>query len=200
MGVLALLRRSNSKKALRLARTSVKFGSTFCCASFGSPASLLRIGMQSKLKILTSVWQVLAAIPKIYDVKRPDSDLDALGRAAEALLRIIEFPTQLGIDLVLPGACYGPWLDRLLVAALWPFAYSFCITCGQATKKMVKALLQGQFSELGFVAVLISGARSAIPLVLVITFALMPSTSASEPPILILADRVCGRKASLPSV
>ena len=64
-----------------------------------------RVGTQSKLKIVAGVCQCFAAVPTVYNVDRPDSGLDNLGGLIEDLERVLEYPSRIGTDLILPGAC-----------------------------------------------------------------------------------------------
>ena len=67
------------------------------------------------------------------------------------------------------------------MASLWPIALSLLVGCIQAARKMVRACLDGRFHELGPRAVLVASGYGAMPLVLLITFILVPRTSAREP-------------------
>ena len=135
-----------------------------------------RAGMRSKLKILIGTYQCIAAIPSVFNVSAPESELADFMRTA---LLVIEAPTQLGIDLILPAdpSCLGSWTDRLIVAGLWPLSLLLVAAIMMAVWEVVHAHRSGRLDEVGVRRVLVSSVRHVAPLAVLLTFLVVPSTS-----------------------
>ena len=60
--------------------------------------------MRYKVKMLVGLAQCIAATPGVYDVTVP--------RGMEEYTRwldLMELPSQIGLDIVIPGACFGSY-------------------------------------------------------------------------------------------
>lgn len=124
--------------------------------------------MQSKVKLGFGVWQCLSAAPAVFGISIPDG-----GDHLNALSNLLTFPALLGVDLILPGACYGSFRPRLLVNALWPFALiALTVLCGTSWE-----LYRGAFAAREVVVAARTGLQRTLPVVLVLTFVLLPSQS-----------------------
>jgi hypothetical protein len=60
--------------------------------------------MRFKVKAFIGFYQCLCVIPRIYEVRIPD----ALEMYTD-WVRILEFPSEIGMDLLIPGSCYGSY-------------------------------------------------------------------------------------------
>jgi len=130
-----------------------------------------RAGMRYKVKALAGFWQCLAAVPSIFDMETP-ADLEHY----KVWMNIIEFPVHLGLEVVVPGSCFGEYLNRLLLGALWPVAF---VLLGFAMLVGWRLFRAHRNEELAFAvtASARAGLQEALPLTLVLTFIILPSTS-----------------------
>ena len=155
----------------------------------------LQAGMQCKLKAAFGFYQCVAAVPEMFDMRAPD-DLDP-----SYILwaqRLMEIPSMLGIELVIPPVCIGHFRAVLVLGALWPVGLVLLCTVGVAMTDSVSAGAPG--SDGGGAAQLVlgkdkvgsgaalervrggmasasRGLHSALPLTLVLTFILVPRVS-----------------------
>ena len=81
---------------------------------------------------------------------------------------------KLGLDLVLPSACYGSFRKRMLINSLWPFALMLLAVCGCMTRDLWKSPTR---SAQGVAHAARAGLRRALPVLLVMTFVLLPAVS-----------------------
>ena len=63
-----------------------------------------KAGMRSKVKLFVGLYQCIAAVPSVYDVVVP-STLDHLTRWVD----LIELPSDLGVNLIIPAECFGSY-------------------------------------------------------------------------------------------
>ena len=116
-------------------------------------------------------YQCVGAMPTVLNVASP-AGVDRYTWWARALL---ELPTKLGVEMFVPGSCLGGYHRRLVVGSLWPLALVLFVAVGSVSFDLAR-----RFSKQGH-----SSIRSAVqgalwrtlPLVLVLTFILVPSTS-----------------------
>ena len=124
-------------------------------------------GMRPKLKIFFGVFQCVAVVPSAFNVSSPD-DL-------EFLTEWLEAPLKLGADLLIPGRCFGGYLQRMLFSTLWPFALLAPVTVvsfaagalkSSHRRDRLSATVRGGLKKVGL---------NALPLMLVLTFVMLPS-------------------------
>eukprot|EP00966_Prymnesium_polylepis_P127443 2947867-Prymnesium_polylepis.1 len=121
IGGLVLAVRSQSSSRMRIVRRIIRQLRRF-------DVLYQAAAMQSKVKLGFGVWQCLSAAPAVFGISIPDG-----GDHLNALSNLLTFPAILGVDLILPGSCYGSFRPRLLVNALWPFALmTLTVLCGTA--------------------------------------------------------------------
>ena len=86
---------------------------------------------------------------------------------------LLDLPARLGFDFILPGTCYDSYNRRLLVNALWPFVLIFATVIGGA----VWELAYGIRTLRGACAAMQMGLQRTLPLILILSFVLLPSQS-----------------------
>lgn len=87
------------------------------------------IGVQPKLKVLISFYQVCATLTDVYGVRLDDEFTGWL-----------DFVDVIGLDLldlIYPGSCLGSMKWRLLFSALWPYAAFLLLSFGIAVHALV---------------------------------------------------------------
>ena len=125
-------------------------------------------GMQCKVKLGFGVWQCASATPATFGLRLPAGADDL-----KAPLRLVALPSSLGVDLILPGSCYGSFRSRLLVNAFWPFV----LIAVTALCMIVRELSHNATSAPGVVAAARRAVQKTLPAVLILTFILLPSQS-----------------------
>jgi hypothetical protein len=133
-----------------------------------------RAGMRYKLKALVGLYQCVSATPSVFNVVVPDG-LEEYTR----WINLIELPSEL-TDIVVPGACIGSYYSRLLVGSSWPIGLLVAILLGSVGLELFWDCythgLTKTSSTRGRAAVL-AGFHRTLPVALMLTFVLVPSTA-----------------------
>ena len=129
--------------------------------------------MRCKLKTFLGFYQCVAAVPSVLGMALPDNFTHL-----RSLYSLLELPNFLGIDLLLPVACYGSYRRRLLFSALWPFALALLLLGGSLARDVVRFSIRMPHGVRRTLReVLRTRLQASLPLALVLTFALLPSIS-----------------------
>ena len=118
-------------------------------------------------------YQCAAAIPDVFDVTIPDG-LDHL----TTWLKILKWPADIGVDLIMPGSCFGSYRRQLWLGSCLPIIFLI----GFASIFIARELIQNrrnlqQDAGLWAANALRVGLRESLPMILWVTFILVPSTS-----------------------
>ena len=92
-----------------------------------------RVGLQSKVKILVSFYQIAATLGPIYGVRLHDD----FTRWTDFTDEAFNFDA---LGLSYPPACFGSMRKRLLLGALWPYAAILLGAAALAARAAVKLL------------------------------------------------------------
>jgi len=127
-------------------------------------ANWTQAGMQPKLKLIISFYQVVASVPSVYVVSLPDGRLSAW-------VKVLEWPSILLTDIIAPATCTrGGYFTLLLVSSFYPWALILLLTALHAlcthAKTVRCAFVRGRVLIL------------ALPPTLIVTFCAVTSSSA----------------------
>eukprot|EP00966_Prymnesium_polylepis_P328539 7384345-Prymnesium_polylepis.2 len=133
----------------------------------------LMANMRTKVKALVGLYQCIAAVPSVFDVTTPE-ELEAYISWTD----IIEFPSIFGVDLaMLPHpSCFGSYRTRLMIGSSWPIVLLLIAAGGLVGWEVAHDCLDTQLMRSKRNAVQ-TGLRRALPLILFVTFLLVPSAS-----------------------
>jgi hypothetical protein len=149
-----------------------------------------RAGLRYKVKVTIGMYQCLTAVPVVFDVSVPLGMEDS-----KRLLHLLEYMAHLGIDMAIPGACLGSYEKRLVLVSCWPIVLLLLVAVAYAGKEVAQQQLGKSLPviasrgtrraavrvlkprHLTRRAAVTSGLRKALPLTLLITFILVPSTA-----------------------
>jgi hypothetical protein len=133
-----------------------------------------RAGLRYKVKLTVGLYQCIAAIASVFDVNTPQG-LHEYSK----WLRLLEFPADLGINVIIPASCFGSYQSRLFLGSLWPIIFALIVAASlvgwELTQLVRRHGLAAARDRIGAVR---RGLRHALPASLWITFVLVPSTSA----------------------
>ena len=124
----------------------------------------LQLSLGSYFKITLSFYQVVAAIPTVYEAHLPREYKDII-------------PTWLNTDLFelsVPGTCVGSFSTRLLLRALVPL---LALAVLAALAVAATAARDMSSSAGGAVTVLMTGLVRVLPVLLLLTYVLLPSVA-----------------------
>jgi hypothetical protein len=126
--------------------------------------------MQFKVKALIGLYQCVAAVPSIFNVVAP-AGLDEY----TMWMHIITLPSEL-TNVVIPGQCIAEtYRTRLLIGSMWPLGFLFlstlCFVLWQLAADRWSRDAAGTRRPVRL------GLQNALPLTLVVTFLLVPSTA-----------------------
>ena len=126
-----------------------------------------RLGLLAKAKLCVAYYQVVTAMPEVFDVPLPPQYYDAM-----RVFNVLSFDW---LNIGAPAACLGGFRSRLLVEAWLPVLV--LVVLGVAS--VLAAVAMGARSEQrgGAVAIVRSGGLTALPWALVALFAFVPSVS-----------------------
>ena len=131
--------------------------------------------MQFKVKCVVGFYQCLAAIPSVYNVVAPTG----LEKYTEWLY-VLEFPVELP-NLIIPAACYGEYRRRLLIGSCWPIVLLLLAAAARVGWELVHDFWRKKRLALaaprGTRGAVLAGLHRVLPLTLVVTFVMVPSTS-----------------------
>ena len=125
-------------------------------------------GMQTKLKLGLGLFQCVSAAPSVFGVSVPDG-----GSEYGNLFDLLKKPATIGFDFILPGSCYGSYRNRLILNALWPFVLVLMTTVGGVAWELAHLPRAKRNAS----TALVRGLQRTLPLVLVLSFTLLPSQS-----------------------
>ena len=129
-----------------------------------------KAGMQCKVKIGLGLYQCIAAVPSVYNVRTPE-DADEL----TSWMSILELPDNIGFTFILPGSCYGSYRSRLLVNSLWPFVLIGGIISTIVIRELVRHNAGSWPTCARMRTAVRRGLQRTLPLVLILSFVLVPS-------------------------
>ena len=133
-----------------------------------------RAGLRYKVKLAVGLYQCIAAISSVFDVNTPQG----LHEYAK-LLRLLEFPADLGIDVIIPASCFGSYESRLILGSCWPIMFALVVTASLVGWEIRRPLRRhGLAAPRDRIGAVRRGLRHALPANLWITFLLVPSTAA----------------------
>ena len=128
--------------------------------------------MRYKVKSLIGFFQCVTAAPSVFDVV-PPVGLEEYSR----LMELFELPSELE-NIFIPTACLGDYRRRVRISSLWPI---FLILLFAASQVGWEILLfwrrQGDHAARGLCAAVRNGLQRALPLMLTLTFLVVPSVS-----------------------
>ena len=133
-----------------------------------------RAGMRYKVKTVIGLWQCLSAIPSVYNVTTPPG-LERYHR----WVNLIELPKDFGVDIAIPAACFGSYRSRLFIGASWPIILVASAAAAYVGWELVRDRLNYNptvVAPRSKRAAVYAGVERTLPLTLVVTFLLVPST------------------------
>jgi hypothetical protein len=129
--------------------------------------------MRLKVKVAVGLYQCIAAVPTVLNVAPPPG-LEHYIR----WITLLEFPVDLN-NIAIPSACFGSYRRRLLLGSSWPIILLLCITAGcvgwefaQDRRKKGRSVVRPSNR-----ALVSAGLKRPLPLMLPLTFLLVPSVS-----------------------
>lgn len=131
--------------------------------------------MRLKVKAAVGMFQCVAAVPSVFDVTVP------VGlEEYTAWINLLELPADFGLELIIPGSCFGSYRRRLLISSSWPIVVMLIVAGGLVLSELVRDRMTdnpAQFAPRGKRAAVQAGMERALPFTLIITFLMVPSTS-----------------------
>ena len=133
-----------------------------------------RAGMQFKVKALVGLYQCVGAVPSVFDVTTP-SGLDGYAR----WISFLEMSSSFGSDAFVSPSCVGSYRVRLWVGSCWPIVLLLCVTSAAMVWEVTLDRWKNPslVARRGYRAAMNTGLFRALPLTLMLTFLLLPSTS-----------------------
>jgi len=129
-----------------------------------------RAGMRCKTKAIIGLYQCIAAIPSVFNVVAPEG-LEHYIR----WIQVLEF--DFSLNAIIPDSCFGSYHRRLLIGSLWPICLIFLAGVASAVQQLA-AVAKKEAIHLRHVADKVEvGLQRVLPLALVATFVLVPSTA-----------------------
>ena len=110
-------------------------------------------------------------MPSVFNVALPDG-LEHF----KFIYHLLELPSELGLELLINGACLGGYRHRMLISSLWPFALVFIVAATTICWKVTFAR-RAVHARYSIYEVTRAQLQGTVPLILVLTFALVPSMS-----------------------
>jgi hypothetical protein len=121
------------------------------------------------------LYQCVAAVPSVYDVLIP-SGLEEFAWWVD----LIELPSTFGIQMIVPANCLGTYLSRLWMVSIWPIAFLFVSAAGLIVQEFVRRTREKDSALVNpgsAMEPVRAGLQRVLPLMLVTSFLLVPSTS-----------------------
>eukprot|EP00966_Prymnesium_polylepis_P043818 1015416-Prymnesium_polylepis.1 len=128
--------------------------------------------MRYKIKLLVGMYQCVSAVPGAFNVEFER------GQYAQ-WVHILKLPSKLGLQLIVPDTCFGPYQTRLLLGACWPIVLLFAAVGWYVLDELIKDYRKKDTTialRLRHDAIR-TGVERALPLLCVTTFVLVPSIS-----------------------
>ena len=121
---------------------------------------------------LVGLYQCVAAVPNAYRVEPPDG-LESYSR----WISVLEFPADM-TNFIIPPACLGTYRRQLLISSCWPIVLLVVAAAGCIGRELMR---RGKTRNLvvrrDTRSIVGAGLQQILPLTLVVTFVLLPSTS-----------------------
>ena len=131
-----------------------------------------RAGMRNKVKALVGLYQCLAAIPSAFNVSTPEG-LEEYTK----WINLLEWPADFGVDIAIPAACFGSYQDRLFIGSSWPLVLLLIAGGGFIGVEIARDCWSDSPTPRGARSAWRAGLLRTLPIVFVLTFVLVPSTS-----------------------
>jgi hypothetical protein len=135
-----------------------------------------RAGMRYKVKALVSLYQCVAAAPSVFDVTVPNG-LEEYTR----WVYLMTLPSDLGADLIVPAGCFDSFRQRLLISSSWPIALLVVAATSSVIREIARDTWQKASNRIMILrsrrAAVLVGLQHTLPLALLLSFLLVPSTS-----------------------
>ena len=129
-------------------------------------------GMRFKVKVLVGFYQCLSAVPSVFDVA-PPTGLEEYAQ----LIHVLEYPADLE-GILIPTSCLGTYRERIWLGASWPIialllsaAGAICSASLQDCRRKSDQDGRSLRASIG------TGLSQVLPLMLYLTFLVVPSTS-----------------------
>ncbi|KAL1507405.1 hypothetical protein AB1Y20_008247 [Prymnesium parvum] len=132
-------------------------------------------GMRYKVKAFVGLYQCVASIPSVFNISPPTDDY------LLHILNIIEFPVDIE-GIVVPSSCLGDYRTRLWIGSTWPLVLlAVCTVCVLASVWW-QHMRDSQSEDISSTMTAMHtawpvGLERTLPLMVGITFLLVPSTS-----------------------
>eukprot|EP00966_Prymnesium_polylepis_P327372 7383253-Prymnesium_polylepis.1 len=127
--------------------------------------------MRYKVKALVGFYQCLAAVPSVYDME-PPVGLEEYTRWID----LIEVPSELE-NILVPTACLGSYHRRILMGSLWPVGLVLVFALGFVGWELSLHCARIDRTFAGMLKAVKTGLQRVLPLMLTLTFVVVPSTS-----------------------
>lgn len=132
--------------------------------------------MRYKVKALVSLYQCVAAAPSVFDVTVPNG-LEEYTR----WVYLMTLPSDLGADLIVPAGCFDSFRQRLLISSSWPIALLVVAATSSVIREIARDTWQKASNRIMILrsrrAAVLVGLQHNLPLALLLSFLLVPSTS-----------------------
>ena len=134
--------------------------------------------MRFKIKTAIGLYQCIAAVPSVFDLVLPP-DMQEYTQ----WVHLMEFPADLSDVLFVRAACFGSYRKQLLIGSSWPLVLLFVAVAGctcrvyiQSRQKLSDPSIVA-LPPVGFWVAVRAAFQQTLPLTLVVTFVLVPSTA-----------------------
>jgi hypothetical protein len=120
--------------------------------------------------------QCLAAVPDVFNVNIPPG----LEQYTQ-WVQVLEFPAEFGVQLVIPSSCFGSYRKGLLITVSWPVVLMLvaCAACIVWEVAHISTTPWRDLSDRERRAKILTGFQNSLPLMLLVTFLLLPSVATS---------------------
>ena len=152
-------------------------GSEVCNAlrkwAFSTHAAWETAGMRFKVKVFVGLCQCIAAVPSVYNVTPPEG-LEEYSRWID----LFELPSEIE-RIFIPTACVGNYRTRIWLGSCWPGGLILLLALGFVSWELLLNRY-ARVDERGsqrICAAIQAGLRRTLPLMLGLTFLVLPSTS-----------------------
>jgi len=130
----------------------------------------VRLGLVPKLKLLLGYYQVVVAMPEVFQVPLPQEYKGAM--------RVFSFVHMNWLSLFVPSTCLGSYSTRLTLEALTPLLFFAALILGSVVHQLASARRGGRGSAAASTRSLAArGALRLMPYVLFLCFAFAPTLS-----------------------
>ena len=92
-------------------------------------------------------------------------------------MNILDFLSEIGIDIMIPPSCLGSYRSRLLFSCLWPVALSLIVIALVVCSELTRDRALPRSSRRGWHETVRYALQRTLPLVLVLSFLVVPSVA-----------------------